>query len=66
MWNWDYDIKIGWEPKTDAEWQWYLIRRINYGAFDGLKKNILKKYFTLIKAKLDPGKRLLLENFLNV
>jgi septin family protein len=51
------------EPKNDFEWQWYLIRKINYGDFKGLKAALIKKYWRKIKKYLTPGKRLLFENF---
>jgi len=38
-----------------------LIRKINYGDFKGLKKEVVRKYFPKIKEKLDPGKRKMLE-----
>jgi len=63
MRNWDYRLPENWQPKTPADWQWYLIRRINYGDFQGLKKEIIKQYFPMIKNQLDPGKRLMLENY---
>lgn len=64
MWNWDYDLPKNWEPKNDPEWEWFLVRKINYGDFKGLKKEVIGKYFPKIKKLLDPGKRLMLENFL--
>jgi hypothetical protein len=60
MFVWDYKIK-NFQPKNEAEWQWFLIRKINYGDFKGLKKNILHKYFPKIKNQLDPAKRKMLE-----
>lgn len=65
MFNWDYDLPKNWKPKTDEEWIWYLTRRINYGEFKGLKKEIVKKYFPKIKKFLDQGKRLMLEYYFN-
>lgn len=62
---WDYDLPKNWRPKTKIEWQWYLIRKLNYGDFYGLRKEIVKKYFPIIKKFLDKGKRLLLENYFN-
>lgn len=62
MWIWDYNIK-NWQPKTDKEWEWFLVRKINYGDFKGLKTGILKKYLPKIKKRLDPGKKAMLENF---
>lgn len=64
MWNWDYDLPDNWQPKTDPEWEWFLVRKINYGDFKGLKKAIVKKHFSKIKKQLDPGKRAMLNNFL--
>jgi hypothetical protein len=60
MFVWDYKIK-NFQPKNEAEWQWFLIRKINYGDFKGLKKNILLKYFPKIKNQIDPAKRKMLE-----
>lgn len=64
MWVWDYKINKNWKPKTDEDWQWFLVRRINFGDFKGLKKEMLRKYFPKIKKWLDPGKRDMIENFL--
>jgi len=64
MWNWDYDLPKNWQPQTDQEWEWFLVRKINYRDFAGLKKEALRKYFPKIKKLLDPGKQLMLENFL--
>ncbi|MFZ8847992.1 MAG: hypothetical protein ACO2O4_02010 [Minisyncoccia bacterium] len=60
---WDYKLSKNWKPKNDFEWQWYLIRRINYGDLKGLKIALIKKYWRKIKKYLTPGKRLLFENF---
>lgn len=60
---WDYDIPENWQPATDQEWEWYLVRKINYDNFTGLKKDIIKKYFPAIKKQLDPGKRAMFEYF---
>lgn len=60
---WDYDLPKNWRPKTPIEWQWYLVRKINYGDLKGLKKEIVKAYLPKIKKKLDPGKRMMLEDF---
>lgn len=64
MWVWDYTIKDNWQPGTDKEWEWFLVRKINYGDFTGLKIGLLKKYFQNIQKQLDPGKRAMLANFL--
>lgn len=61
---WDYDIAKNWRPTTDAQWQWFLVRKINYDDFEGLNKKIVKKYFEIIKKLIDPGKRAMLENFI--
>jgi len=61
---WDYDITNNWRPTSDAEWEWFLVRKINYDDFKGLKKKIVKKYFPRIKKLLDPGKRAMLESFI--
>jgi len=60
MFIWDYKIK-NFKPKTEEEWQWFLIRKINYGDFKGLKKEVLRRYFPKIKDKLDPAKKKMLE-----
>ena len=60
---WDYQLPKGWKPKTDSQWRWFLVRKINHGDFSGLKKEMLGKYFPKIKTYLDPGKRAMLENF---
>lgn len=65
MWIWDYNIKNNWQPHTEKQWEWFLVRKINYGDFKGLKKDIVKKYFPKIKELLDPGKKKMLEYFLN-
>lgn len=64
MWNWDYNLPKNWKPTADFEWEWFLLRKINYGDFAGLRKKQLKKYFPKIKDKLDLGRRLMFENFL--
>lgn len=61
---WDYELPKNWRPKTEGEWCWYLVRKINYNDFKGIKKGILKKYFNLIEKKLDPGKRRMLACYL--
>lgn len=64
MWIWDYKIPNNWQPKTDREWEWFLVRKINYDDFKGLPKEIVKKYFLRIKKLIDPGKKAMFENFL--
>lgn len=61
---WDYQLTKNWQPKTDTEWQWYLVRRINYGDLKGLKKEKIEKLFPKIRDFLDPGKREMLAYFL--
>lgn len=61
---WDYNLPKNFKPKNDFEWEWYLVRKINYGDFRGLKKEMVKKYFAAIKKRLDPGKRAMFEYFL--
>lgn len=63
MHNWDYKLKREWNPTTESEWLWYLERRINYDDWEGLKKVWIKKYFHKLKDHLDPGKRVMLENY---
>lgn len=60
---WDYNLPKNWRPTTDREWEWFLVRKINYDDFTGLRKETVKKYFEKIKKYLDPGKRAMLENF---
>lgn len=64
MWVWDYKINKAWQPKTDDDWQWFLVRKINYGDFAGITRDTLKKYFPKIKQWLDLGKKTMIENFL--
>lgn len=54
---WDYRITKNWQPKTKEEWQWYLIRKINTGDLRGVDRAALRKYFPLIKGKIDIGKK---------
>ena len=63
MINWDYDLPKNWKPKTDKEWEWFLVRKINYNDVGGLNKEAVYKYFDRIRNKLDPGKRYLLEHY---
>lgn len=63
MFIWDYNLPKNWKPTTDKEWEWFLVRKINYDDFTGLHKATVKKYFPKIKKYLDPGKRAMLENF---
>jgi hypothetical protein len=61
---WDYRIQSDWKPKSEKEWAWFLVRKINYGEFKNLPKNILRRLFPRIKKLLDPGKRAMLTNYL--
>lgn len=61
---WDYKIGKNWQPKTNAEWQWYLVRKINGDDMTGINKAILKKFFPLIKKRIDTGKKNLIQYFL--
>lgn len=63
MINWDYKLKKNWLPTTNEEWEWFLVRKINYGDLHGIKREVLGKYFGTIKKHLDPGKRFLLEEY---
>lgn len=63
-WNWDYDLPDDWQPATDSEWEWYLVRKINYEDLVGLTRTQLAKHFPQIARYLDPGKRTLLEYYL--
>jgi hypothetical protein len=64
MINWDYNLPKNWKPTKDTEWQWFLVRKINYDEWHGITKDQLIKYFPIIKNELDRGKRLMLENYL--
>ncbi|TSC95076.1 MAG: Uncharacterized protein CEN87_88 [Parcubacteria group bacterium Licking1014_1] len=55
--NWDYNLKKNWKPKTDRQWLWYLERKINYDDYKGLERKMIKKYFFQLEKRLDPGKR---------
>lgn len=61
---WDYNIDKKWIPVTDTQWEWFLVRKINYDDFEGLSKEIVKKYFPRIKKSLDSGKQAMLEYFI--
>jgi hypothetical protein len=60
---WDYRLPKNFKPETESEWLWYLARKINYDDWKGLKPGVIKKLFPRLKKYLDPGKKLLLENF---
>ncbi len=60
---WDYHLPKNFKPETEREWFWYLARKINYEDWKGLKIGVIKKFFPRLKKYLDPGKKLLLENF---
>ena len=64
-WNWDYDLPDDWKPATDAEWEWFLVRKLNYGDTKGVTKTVIRKYFPAIKHRLDPGICALFENYFN-
>lgn len=61
---WDYNLPKNWRPQTEAEWAWFLARKINYDDLEGLNKATVRKYFPLFKNELDPGKRILFEYYL--
>lgn len=64
MKNWDYDLPKNWKPKTQEEWEWFLVRKINYDDLTGITKITLKQYYPKIKKRLDPGKRALINHYL--
>lgn len=64
MKNWDYDLPKNWKPKTQEEWEWFLVRKINYDDLTGITKITLKQYYPKIKKHLDPGKRALINHYL--
>lgn len=63
-WLWDYKLPKNWRPKTDAEWEWYLVRKLNYDDYEGLTGEVVRKYFRAIEKYLDPGKRAMISNYL--
>ena len=63
-WAWDYDLADNWQPKTDMEWAWYLVRKINYNDLTGLTPDILREHLPDLTTELDPGKRILLTYYL--
>lgn len=63
MFIWDYKLDKNWKPKHQEELEWFLVRKINQGDFEGLKKTVIKENFEKIKKYLDPGKALMLEYF---
>lgn len=65
IWNWDYDLPDDWQPKTDDEWAWYLVRKLNYEDLEGITPDILAHYLPKLDRELDPGKRILLEYYLS-
>lgn len=65
MWNWDYDLPKDWSPKTDEEWEWFLVRKLNYGDLTGLRKAVIEQHFPKIKTQLDPGVRAMFEYYLS-
>lgn len=64
MTAWDYNLPPDWQPQKPEEWQWYLVRKINYNDLKGFTKKDLRKYFPKIQAQLDPGKRQLIKFYL--
>ncbi len=64
MVNWDYTLPENWKPETPGEWEWFLVRKINFNDLAGIRKNDIKKFFPAIKKQLDPGKQILLEYYL--
>lgn len=63
-WNWDYDLPEHWQPRTDDEWAWYLVRKLNYEDLTGITADTLARYFPKLGRELDPGKRILLTYYL--
>lgn len=45
MWNWDYHLPKDWQPATENEWEWFLVRKLNYGDLTGLKKTLSHNTF---------------------
>ncbi len=63
-WAWDYDLPDDWEPKTDDEWAWYLVRKLNYNDLTGITPTLLARYYPKFTKELDPGKRTLIDYYL--
>lgn len=64
MWNWDYQLPNDWKPTTDAQWEWFLVRKLNYGDVAGLQREVIQRHFPNIKERLDPGVRAMFEYYL--
>lgn len=60
---WDYQLSKDWKPKTDAEWQWFLVRKLQYRDFYELPKEKIRKYLPRIKDKLEPAVTAMLETY---
>lgn len=58
---WDYHIAKNWRPDTRKEWIWYLERKINYGAWKGLRTADIQRFLPFLK--LDPAKKLFLKAY---
>lgn len=61
---WDYNLPKNWRPPNDEAWIWYLERKINYDDWQGLKLDVIKKFWR--KLHLDPGKKLMLKNYFDL
>ncbi len=61
---WDYELPNNWQPKTKGEWLWLLERKINYDDWRGITKEILKKYFPGLKKQIDPGRKMIIDAYL--
>lgn len=59
---WDYNIDKNFQPKTDAEWIWYIERQINYNDWKNIPLEKLLKYYSQLH--IDEGKKLMLQAFL--
>lgn len=64
-WAWDYDLPDDWKPTTPDEWEWYLVRKINYEDLTGITRKDLQKHFPAIIKYLDPGKRTMIDYYLH-
>ena len=65
MKQWDYHIaQDAWMPRTETEWLWYLERKINYDDWRGLKKEWILGRWENLQKRLDPGKRVMLGEYL--
>ncbi|OGG12709.1 hypothetical protein A3D77_03840 [Candidatus Gottesmanbacteria bacterium RIFCSPHIGHO2_02_FULL_39_11] len=63
-WLWDYDLADNWRPQTPQTWEWFLVRKLNYGEYEGLTRKDIQTHFPQIKKRLDPGVADMIAHFL--